>query len=170
MCLTQVASDVRACGIHNGPVFHRRRASCCGIVLVCPRHSRIAARSSIDSSAGQKPPRSSCASRGKTTCCSAMSSSSIGCPSRIYFSAVANDKTSLAYKHQPIASSSVKLGSLVSHRIHYRIQNQQFLVRSRHHWPHKRSRANFLGSPKNVVSNHLSTTDQFASTWRFALS
>src|SRR2546425_725671 len=64
------------------------RLHAAGSVLVCPRHSRSAARkSSMDSSSGQKVPRRSFGSRGKTARCSAINSSIVGCPSRMYFSA-----------------------------------------------------------------------------------
>ena len=68
------------------------RLHAAGSVLVWPRHSWSAARKSLmDSSCGQKSPSSSFGSRGKTTPWSAINSSTVGCPSRVYFSA--NDIT-----------------------------------------------------------------------------
>jgi hypothetical protein len=64
----------------------RRHAA--GSVLVWPRHSRSAARKSLmDSSCGRKSPNRSLGSRGKVTPWSAINSSTVGCPSPVYFSA-----------------------------------------------------------------------------------
>lgn len=81
----------------NGVRVQDDRLHAAGSVLVWPRHSRSAARkSSIDSSSGQKSPRSSRGSRGNATCCSAISSSIVGCPSGTYFSPNDIDNSSLA--------------------------------------------------------------------------
>src|SRR6266446_330865 len=76
----------------------RQRASCGRSVFLWPRHPRNSLRkSSIDSSSGQKSPRSSRGSRGKITPCSATSSSIVGCPWRLYFSATDIDDPSLPH-------------------------------------------------------------------------
>jgi len=77
------------------------RLHAAGSVLAWPRHSRSAARkSSMDSSSGQKSPKRSFGSRGKTARWSAINSSTVGCPSRVYFSVNDIDDSSLA-QHLP---------------------------------------------------------------------